>query len=157
MAGRLEGKVALITGAARGQGRSHAVAMAAEGADIVAFDVCAPAAPVGYRPATPEDLHETVRLVEARGQRILPHVGDVREQSALNAAVADAFERLGRLDIVVANAGVSSWDKFWEMDEAKWQSMIDINLTGVWRTFKAAAPRMIEQGTGGAMIAISSH
>lgn len=156
MTGRLEGKVALITGAARGQGRSHAVAMAAEGADVVAFDVCREAAPVGYATATHEDLAETARLVEEQDRRILTHIGDVRDQAALDRAVAEAFDRLGRLDIVVANAGISNWDRFWEMDEAKWQSMIDINLTGVWRTFKAAVPRMIEQGQGGALVAISS-
>lgn len=154
--GRLEGKVALITGAARGQGRSHAVAMAAEGAEIVAVDVCDEAAPVGYPTATEEDLHQTVRDVEAKGRRCLPHVGDVRSPAALDDAVSDAFERFGRLDIVVANAGISSWGRFWELDEDRWQAMIDINLTGVWRTFKAATPRMIEQGEGGSLIAISS-
>ena len=153
---QLEGRVALITGAARGQGRSHAVRLAREGADIVALDLCGEAVPVGYPVATPDDLAETERLVEQTGRRIVACRGDVRIQGDLDAAVAAAVDELGGLDIVVANAGVVTWDRFWEMPEAKWQAMLDINLSGVWRTFKAAAPVLIEQGRGGSMIAISS-
>jgi NAD(P)-dependent dehydrogenase (short-subunit alcohol dehydrogenase family) len=147
--GLLDGKVAFITGAARAQGRSHAVRLAEEGADIIALDICAPAAKVGYTTATTDDLDETVRQVEALGRRIVARVGDVRSQSDLDGAVADGVAALGRLDIVVANAGISSWGRFWEMTDERWQDMIDINLTGVWRTLRAAAPTMIEQGTGG--------
>ncbi len=154
--GILDGKVAFITGAARAQGRSHAIRLAEEGADIIALDICAPAAKVGYPTATPDDLDETVRLVEALGRRIVARIGDVRSQSDLDGAVADGVTALGRLDIVVANAGISSWGRFWEMSDERWQDMIDINLTGVWRTLRAAAPTMIEQGSGGSMITISS-
>ena len=153
---QLEGRVALITGAARGQGRSHAVRLAREGADIVALDLCGEAVPVGYPVATPDDLAETERLVEQTGRRIVACRGDVRIQGDLDTAVAAAVDQLGGLDIVVANAGVVTWDRFWEMPEAKWQAMLDINLSGVWRTFKASAPVLIEQGRGGSMIAISS-
>ena len=153
---QLEGRIALITGAARGQGRSHAIRLATEGADIVALDLCGEAVPVGYPVATPDDLAETVRLVEQTGRRIVARQGDVRDQGHLDASVSAAVEELGGLDIVVANAGIVTWDRFWEMSEAKWQAMLDINLGGVWRTFKAAAPVLIEQGRGGSMIAISS-
>ena len=153
---QLEGRVALITGAARGQGRSHAVCLAAEGADIVALDLCGEAVPVGYPVATPADLAETVGLVEETGRKIIARQGDVRSQADLDAAVAAAVDALGGLDIVVANAGIVTWDRFWEMPEDKWQAMLDINLSGVWRTFRAAAPVLIEQGRGGSMIAISS-
>lgn len=154
--GLLDGKVAFITGAARAQGRSHAVRLAEEGADIIALDICAPAAKVGYPTATPDDLDETVRQVEALGRKIVARVGDVRSQADLDGAVADGVAALGRLDIVVANAGISTWGRFWEMTDERWQDMIDINLTGVWRTLRAAAPTMIAQGTGGSMITISS-
>jgi SDR family mycofactocin-dependent oxidoreductase len=156
MARLLDGKVAFITGAARAQGRSHAVRLAAEGADIIAIDICAEAVPVGYPVATPDDLDETIRLVEKEGRGIVARVADVRDQLAVDAAVADGVRAFGGLDIVVANAGISTWDRFWEMTEEKWQAMIDINLSGVWRTFKAAAPAMIAQGRGGSMIAIAS-
>ena len=156
MGGLLEGKVALITGAARNQGQSHAARMAGEGADIIAFDVCAEAARVDYQPATRDDLEQTVRLVEEAGRRVVAWEGDVRDQASLDGAVKEGLAAFGRLDIVVANAGISTWDRFWEMPDDKWQAMVDINLTGVWRTVKAAAPALIEQGTGGSMIAISS-
>lgn len=154
--GALDGKVALITGAARAQGRSHAVRLAEEGADVIAFDLCAEATEVGYPPATKEDLDQTVAEVEATGQQILARIGDVRDQTALDGAVADGVTELGRLDVVVANAGVSSWGRFWEMSEERWLSTIDINLTGVWRTLRAAAPVLIEQGEGGSIITICS-
>jgi SDR family mycofactocin-dependent oxidoreductase len=156
MSGSLDGKVCLVTGAARGQGRNHARRLAAEGAAIVAFDLCAAATTVGYEPASEADLDETVGLVEDAGGRIHPRIGDVRDQASLDAAVADAVEHFGRLDVVVANAGVSCWGRFWELDDAVFEDVIAINLTGVWRTFKAAIPTMIEQGTGGSLIAISS-
>ncbi len=154
--GLLDGKVAFVTGAARAQGRSHCVRLAQEGADIIAVDVCATVAKVGYPPATPEELADTAELVRATGQRIISRVVDVRDQAALDGAVADGVTKFGRLDVVVANAGISSWGRFWELTDEAWHTMIDINLTGVWRTFKAAAPAMIAAGNGGSMIAISS-
>lgn len=156
MSRSLEGKVCLVTGAARGQGRSHARRLALEGASIVAFDVCAPVGELEYPPATKAELMETIDLVESNGGRIVPRVGDVRVQTDLDAAVADAMEHFGRLDVVVANAGICKWGRFWEFDDEDWASIVDVNLTGVWRTFKAAAPTMIEQGEGGSLIAISS-
>lgn len=152
----LTGKVAFVTGAARTQGRSHAVHLAQAGADIIAVDACAAVAELGYPPATKEDLDDTVAAVEATGRRIVARVGDVRDQAALDGAVADGLDELGRLDVVVANAGISSWGRFWEMSEDRWLDMVDINLTGVWRTLRAAAPVLIEQGEGGSIITISS-
>jgi hypothetical protein len=154
--GVLDGKVAFITGAARGQGRSHAIRLAGEGASIIAIDLCAEAAPVGYPTSTKDDLDQTARMVEATGSGIVARVADVRDQAGLESALAEGIDRLGRLDIVVANAGICSWSKFWEMTDETWQAMLDVNLTGVWRTFKATAPILIEQGQGGSMIAISS-
>ncbi|RZT87347.1 hypothetical protein EV383_4267 [Pseudonocardia sediminis] len=156
--GLLDGKVAFVTGAARGQGRTHAVRMAAEGADIVAVDVVAPvAADNGYPAAVPEDLDETARLVEEQDRRIVARVADVRDSAALDAALDEAASELGaRLDIVVANAGVSNWNRFWEISDEQWQTVVDVNLTGVWRTMKAAAPRMIAAGNGGSIVVTSS-
>jgi hypothetical protein len=138
----LEGKVALVTGAARGLGQGICTALAAHGVDIIATDL--------------SELDDTVRAVEATGRRVVARGGDVREQASLDAVVRDGVAALGALDIVVANAGISNWSRFWEMTEEQWQTMIDVNLAGVWRTFKAAAPVLIEQGRGGCMVAISS-
>jgi len=154
--GLLDGKVAFITGAARAQGRSHAVRLAQEGADVIVFDVCGEATEVGYPTATVEDLEETVRAVEALDRRVVSRIGDVRDQSALDGIVTEGVAALGRLDVVVANAGVSTWGRFWEMPEQRWLDMIDINLTGVWRTLRAATPVMVEQGEGGSIITICS-
>jgi SDR family mycofactocin-dependent oxidoreductase len=154
--GRVDGKVAFITGAARGQGRAEAVRLAEEGADIIALDICAPVGGTSYPPATPEDLKETARLVEALGRRIVAREADVREFDAVARACTEGAEELGGLDIVVANAGINNWSRFWEMSAAQWQTLIDVNLTGVWHTLKAAAPLMIDQGRGGAMILTSS-
>jgi SDR family mycofactocin-dependent oxidoreductase len=154
--GRVEGKVAFITGAARGQGRAHAVRLAEEGADIIALDACAPVAEVTYPPATPEDLAETVELVKGAGRRIVAHQADVRDFAAVEAACRTGADELGGIHIVVANAGVSNWNRFWEMSGDQWRTMIDINLTGVWHTLKAAAPIMIDQAQGGSMILVSS-
>jgi SDR family mycofactocin-dependent oxidoreductase len=154
--GLLSGKVAYITGAARGQGRAHAVRLAGEGADIVAIDICAAATEVGYPVATPDDLAETVRLVEVLDRRIVAHQADVRDHGALVAAATEASETFGRLDIVVANAGVSTWGRCWEMSAETWQTMLDINLTGVWNTLRATVPLMIEHGNGGSIVLTSS-
>lgn len=160
MAGRdgsLHGRVAFITGAARGQGRSHAVRLAAEGADIIALDICAPAsASVTYPPATREDLDETARLVEGQGRKILARVLDVRDDAALREVVADGMEQFGRLDIVVANAGVLSWGRIWELTDEQWDAVIGVNLTGTWRTLRATVPAMIEAGNGGSIVVVSS-
>ncbi|AFC56001.1 mycofactocin-coupled SDR family oxidoreductase [Mycobacterium paraintracellulare] len=157
MAGSLHGRVAFITGAARGQGRSHAVRLAAEGADIIALDICAPAsASVTYPPATPEDLDETARLVEGQGRKILTRVLDVRDDAALRELVADGMEQFGRLDIVVANAGVLSWGRVWELTDEQWDAVIGFNLTGTWRTLRATVPAMIEAGNGGSIVVVSS-
>ncbi|MFI5952785.1 mycofactocin-coupled SDR family oxidoreductase [Cryptosporangium sp. NPDC051539] len=151
-----EGKVALITGAARGQGRSHAVRLAAEGADVVAVDICRQIDTVPYPMATPEDLDETVRLVEAQDRRAVRVVADVRDSSGLAAAVGAAVAELGRLDIVSANAGIHSGGiPTWEMEDGMWQDLIDVNLTGVWLTCKVAAPHLIAAG-GGAIVITSS-
>ena len=153
----LEGKVAYITGAARGQGRAHCVRLARAGADIVAIDACGPVgAHIGYPPARPEDLAETVRLVDDEGAKITADRVDVRDLAGQQRVIAHAVEQFGRLDIVVANAGVMSWGRAWEIPAEQWQEMIDINLTGFWNTVKATAPAMIEAGNGGSIIAISS-
>ena len=153
--GRLDGKVAFITGAARGQGRAHAVRLASEGARVAGVDICAPL-PVEYEPATEADLEETVRLVEATGQSMLGLQGDVRRLADMQKAVAATLESFGRIDIVVANAGILTAGLLWELSEEQWHDMIDTNLTGVWHTIKAVVPVMIEQGTGGSIIIISS-
>jgi SDR family mycofactocin-dependent oxidoreductase len=155
--GKLDGRVALVTGAARGQGRAEAVALAQEGADVIAVDVCASATETDYAASTPDDLAETVGLVEKLDRRIVSAQADVRDFEALSAAVGAGVAELGgRLDVVVANAGVVSWGRFWEMSLQRWKDMIDINLTGVFHTLRAAVPHMIEAGNGGSIIATSS-
>lgn len=153
----LAGKVAYVTGAARGQGRSHCVRLARAGADIVAIDACAPVAEAnGYEPATPADLAETVNLVEGEGRKIYAKQVDVRDAEGQQRVVAEAIEQFGRLDIVVANAGVLNWGRLWEISPQQWQDTVDINLTGVWNTIRAVVPAMIEAGNGGSIIATSS-
>lgn len=154
--GRVEGKVALITGAARGMGRAHCLRLAEEGADIVAVDLAAPVPSVPYDMATPEDLDETARLVEALGRNVLARRADVRDQAALDDVVAEATTTLGGIDIAVANAGVSAVGRAWEFSEEQWRDVIDINLTGVWHTAKAVIPSMIEARRGGAIVLVSS-
>jgi SDR family mycofactocin-dependent oxidoreductase len=155
--GRVEGKVAFITGAARGQGRSHAIRLAQEGADIIAVDLCDSVAGITYEAATEEDLAETVKQIEALDRRIVATKADVRDYQALKAAVDDGIAQLGRLDIVSANAGIgSSPYASHELPEPVWQDMIDINLTGVWHTTKAAIPHLIEGGRGGSIVLTSS-
>ena len=153
---RLEGKVAFITGAARGQGRAHAVRLAREGADIIAIDVCRSAATPMYDGATPEDLTETTRLVEAEGQRIIATQTDVRDFEAMSAAVRDGVAEFGRLDVVVANAGICSAAMSWDISIEQWQETIDVNLTGVFFTMKATVPVLLNQDTGGSIIITSS-
>ena len=155
--GPLEGRVAFITGAARGQGRAHAIRLAGEGADIIAIDICgAISETITYPLATSEELAETVRAVEASGRKVLAREVDVRDLAALHQVVADGIEQFGRLDILVANAGVLSWGRIWEMSEEQWDTVIDVNLNGTWRTIRAAVPAMIEAGNGGSIIIVSS-
>ncbi|MEV0109813.1 mycofactocin-coupled SDR family oxidoreductase [Nocardia sp. NPDC050799] len=153
---RLDGKVAFITGAARGQGRSHAVRLAEEGADIIAVDTTAKVDTVPYPLATAEDLAETARLVEATGRRIVAREADVRDSAALADAVGEGVAKFGRLDIVLANAGISSPAPTLEMSDETWQDMIDINLTGVWKSLKASVPHIISGGRGGSVVITSS-
>ena len=156
MPGRVQGKVAFITGAARSQGRSHAIRLAEEGADIIAVDVAGPVPSLSAYPlATEEDLAETVRQVEALDRRIVAHKADVRDSGALKAALDDGVAQLGRLDIVVANAGIYQVSPALELDDDAWQETIGINLTGVWNTVKAALPHLIDGG-GGSVILTSS-
>lgn len=154
--GTLDGKVAFITGAARGQGRNHAVALAGEGADIIATDIATQVETVSYPTSTADDLAETVRQVEAQGRRILASQVDVRDLAALTKAADDGAAELGRIDIVLANAGISTMAPTLEMDEQMWDTMIDINLTGVWKTIRAAAPHIVSGGRGGAIVITSS-
>jgi (+)-trans-carveol dehydrogenase len=156
MAGRLEGKVAFITGAARGQGRSHAIRLAEEGADIIAVDIAKQVDSVPYPMATPEDLAETVKEVEALDRRIVATQADVRDYAALKQALDDGVAELGHVDIVSANAGIASYGQAVDLDETTWRDMIDTNLTGVWHTCKAAIPHLIAQGNGGSIVLTSS-
>ncbi len=153
--GRVAGKVALVTGAARGQGRHHAVRLAGEGADIVALDVCADLKGVPYALATSEDLEETARLVADAGARVVTAEVDVRDADGMVTAVADGAGRLGGLDVVVANAGVCTVQRWDEVDPLVWETVIGINLTGTWNTCVAAIPHLRERG-GGSMVLISS-
>ena len=158
MTGRVEGKVAFITGAARGQGRAHAVRLAQEGADIIAVDICKKIDTVDLIAAsTPEDLAETADLVKGHNRRIYTAEVDVRDYDALKAAVDTGVEQMGRLDIIVANAGIGNGgqtlDKTSEVD---WTAMIDVNLGGVWKTVKAGVPHILAGGRGGSIILTSS-
>jgi len=157
MTGRVEGKVAFITGAARGQGRAHAVRLAREGADIIAVDICKQIDSVQIPLSTPEDLAETADLVKGHNRRIYTAEVDVRDFDALKAAVDAGVEQMGRLDIIVANAGIgnggATLDKTSEPD---WTDMIDVNLGGVWKTVKAGVPHILAGGRGGSIILTSS-
>lgn len=148
----LSGKVAFITGAARGQGRAEAVRLAADGADIIAVDLCAQIASVPYPLATPDDLATTAELVEKAGGRIVTRQADVRDEPELAAALAAGLDEFGRLDIVVANAGIAPMLSGPE----GWRDVIDVNLTGVHHTVEVAIPTLVEQGDGGAIVLISS-
>ncbi|HYB80656.1 MAG TPA: mycofactocin-coupled SDR family oxidoreductase [Mycobacterium sp.] len=148
----LAGKVALITGAARGQGRAHAVRLASDGASIIAVDVCEQIASVPYPLATPDDLAATVKLVEDSGARIVAKQGDVRDRASLSTALQAGLDEFGRLDIVVANAGIAPM----QSGDDGWRDVIDVNLTGVYHTIKVAIPTMVKQGTGGSIVLISS-
>lgn len=154
--GLLDGKVAVVSGAARGQGRAHAVRLAREGADIIAMDICADIDTVHYPLARPEDLAETVSHIEQLGRRVAATQTDVRDATAVAAAIDRGVAELGGLDIVVANAGIAMYDAADTMSEQNWRDMIDTNLTGVWTVCRGATPHLIEGGHGGAMVLISS-
>jgi (+)-trans-carveol dehydrogenase len=156
MPGRLEGKVAFVTGAARGQGRSHAIRLAQEGADIIAIDICAPIDSVPYELATPDDLAETAKEVEALDRRIVATEADVRDFGAVKAALDTGVAEFGRLDVVSANAGIVSYGESADLEEQTWQDVIATNLTGAWHTAKASIPHIKAGGRGGAIILTSS-
>ncbi len=155
--GKLDGKVAFITGAARGMGRSHALLLAEEGADIVGVDICDQISTVRYPMATEEDLAETVRLVEKTGRSMVARRGDVRRRNQLQAALDEGLERFGRLDIVLANAGINAFQIApYEQSEQAWQDTIDVVLTGVWHTLGVTVPALVEGGQGGAIVITAS-
>jgi SDR family mycofactocin-dependent oxidoreductase len=146
----------LVTGAARGQGRAHAVALAQEGADLIVCDICADFETTAYAGPGPDDLAATVGLIEREDRRVVSRQVDVRDFGALASLVADGVAELGRLDVVVANAGIDSAGFAWDITEQQWDEVMDTNLKGVWHTAKAAIPTLIAQGTGGSIILTSS-
>ncbi|HEV7752709.1 MAG TPA: mycofactocin-coupled SDR family oxidoreductase [Baekduia sp.] len=157
-AGRFAGRTVLVSGAGRGQGRAHAIGFAREGADIVGFDRCADI-PTAHQPlATGEDLAETVHLVEALDRRMVGVTADVRDPAAVRGVVERAVDEFGRLDVVVANAAImqGALGPFWEIPDDGWRDVLDVNVTGVWHTAKAAVPAMIEAGNGGAIVVTGS-
>jgi SDR family mycofactocin-dependent oxidoreductase len=154
--GKLDGKVAVITGAGRGQGRAHAVRLAEEGADIIAVDICEPIASVPYEMAGEADLEETAKLVEQQDRRVIARKADVRDRAALAAAVDEGVAEFGRLDVVVANAGIWSAAPFVDMTDEMYHDMIDVQMHGPYNVCKVAVPHMIDKGNGGSIIIISS-
>jgi SDR family mycofactocin-dependent oxidoreductase len=153
--GQFAGRVAVVTGGARGQGRSHAVELARQGADIAVVDRCADLSTVTYALATPDDLAETVRLVEAEGRRCIAATADVRELDAMVAFVDRVVDELGSVDILIANAGVSTLGSIFDMDASQWSETVDVNLTGVFNAMRAAAPHL-RRNRWGRIVAISS-
>jgi SDR family mycofactocin-dependent oxidoreductase len=153
----LDGKVALITGGSRGQGRAHAITCAREGADVIIVDIADQLSTVPYKMARQDDLDETAKQVEALDRRILALKGDVRDQGQLDAAVAQGIAEFGQIDILIANAGIWTQAPFWELTDDQWDEMIGVNLTGVWKSAKAVAPHMIERQTGSIVITSSTN
>jgi SDR family mycofactocin-dependent oxidoreductase len=156
VAGRVAGKVALVTGAGRGQGRSHCIRLAEEGADIIAVDICDPVATVSYPMASAADLAETAAQVEALDRRCVSAAVDVRDFAHLQETFDRGAAELGGLDVVVANAGIASYAAGHEITDAAWTEMIDIDLKGVWHTIKAAVPRLLEQRSGSIVVCASA-
>ncbi len=153
--GMLDGKVALITGGARGQGRAHAVTCAREGADVIIIDVLDQLPTVPYKLADKADLDETVRLVEAHDRRAVAVRADVRSSREIDVAVAAGIAEFGKIDILIANAGIWTLGSFWELTDDQWEEMIAVNLTGVWKSAKAVAPHMIERRRGSIVLIAS--
>lgn len=154
--GQLDGKVAFITGVARGQGRSHALTLAREGASIIGLDLCDKPSTTAYPGTTEEDLQETVRQVKEAGGQIFVDVADTRDYAQVKAVFDRGIEQFGRVDIVIPNAGICSGAKTWEIEPTDWREMVDINLTGVFHTVKVAIPTMITQNQGGSIVFIGS-
>jgi SDR family mycofactocin-dependent oxidoreductase len=154
--GRLDGKVALITGGARGQGRAHAIGMAQEGADIAICDIGAAVSTPDYPLATPDDLRETEKLVLETGRRCVAVEADVRDRPALRDFISLTIETLGGIDIVAANAGIITYNSLWDLTDEQWDEVIDVNLTGVWNIVRACVPQMISQRRGGSIVLTSS-
>jgi SDR family mycofactocin-dependent oxidoreductase len=146
----------MVTGGAKGMGRSHCVRLAAEGADIVAVDLCEQQEGVAYRGGTEEDLQETAAQVEKAGRRVVVHKADICDLTALERIAEQTVETFGGLDVVVANAGISTLGTAWELTPAQWSSVIDTNLTGTWNTVRAVVPGLIAQGRGGCIVLVSS-
>lgn len=155
MSAALADRVALVTGAARGHGREHALTLARAGATVVALDLCDQLATVPYAMSTPEDLAETVRQVEALDRRAISVVADVRSQAQVDEAVTRGLTEFGHIDILIANAGIWTQGPFWELSEESWEDMVGVNLTGVWKSAKAVAPHMMERGSGSIVITSS--
>lgn len=155
--GMLDGKVALITGGSRGQGRAHALTCAREGADVIIVDIADQMSTVPYAMGTQNDLDETVKQVEALDRRALAVKADVRNQQQLNEAVSQGIAELGKIDILIANAGIWTQAPFWELTDDQWEEMVGVNLTGVWKSAKAVAPHMIERGSGSIVITSSTN
>lgn len=155
--GKLDGRVAFITGAARGQGRSHAIRLAQEGADIIAVDLCADIATVPYPLGTPEELAETVKQVEALDRRIIATKADVRDLAAMRTAVEEGEAQLGKINIVLANAGISVFGEDGSDIETPWNDVIGVNLTGVYNTVMAAVPSLIAASAGSIVLTSSSQ
>lgn len=153
--GLLDGKTVLITGGARGQGRAHALTSAREGADVILLDITRQLDSVEYPLATADDMTATVRQVEALDRRALTFDADVRDQTQLDDAVAAGIAEFGKIDVLIANAGIWTRAPFWEMSEQMWSDMMDVNLTGVWKSAKAVAPHMIERQSGSIVITSS--
>lgn len=154
--GKFDGKVALVTGAARGQGRAHALRFAEEGADVIAVDICHDLAGVPYPLGTSDELAETVKGIEALDRRAVGLAADTRDFARMEEVVREGLAELGRLDVVVANAGICTAAPVWELTPDVWQEMIDVNLTGVSNTVRAALPAVMDQGAGGSIVLTSS-
>lgn len=153
--GTLDGKVALVTGGARGQGLSHAHALAKEGADVVLIDICDQIASVQYGLSTEEDLTLAAKSVGALGTNVAEHKADTRSSASLEAAISETVDTFGHIDIVVINHGIWTRGALWDLTEDEWLDTIDVNLNGVWRTLKAVAPQLIKQGSGSVVITSS--
>jgi SDR family mycofactocin-dependent oxidoreductase len=155
--GMLDGKVALITGGSRGQGRAHALTCAREGAEVIIVDIADQMSTVPYKMASQDDLDETVKGIEAYDRRALAIKADVRDQRQLDEAVSRGIAEFGKIDILIANAGIWTMAPFWELTDEQWDQMIGVNLTGVWKSAKAVTPHMIERGTGSIVITSSTN